>query len=180
MEPTQQPRLKRSRRKRTRGAEMIEFIFTFIPFLAMLFFIVNTGWAVFGQASLQQAVRLACRTGVTLTGTQVAAGSDLTAAVKSIVQQNAKGFLNGATGLSYIKVHYFDQANPSNDVSGQADGDKPGNIMQVSVEGYPLNPLFSRIYTLRGSVDHNATNVYVYAADIIEPSNSRPSIGSAP
>jgi hypothetical protein len=174
-----------SRRRRTKGAELIEFTFTFIPFLAMMIFIVNTGWAVFGQASMQQAVRLAVRTGITMTGTQT---TDLTGSVKALVIANSKGFLNGegqiippatAPAFNYIKVHYFDGVT-SADVSGQADGDKGGNIMQVSVEGYPLSPLLSRIYTLQGSVDHNASNIYVYAADVIEPSNSRPSIGSAP
>ena len=144
----------------------------------MVIFIINTGWAVFAQASLQQAVRLGCRTGVTLTSAQVT--TNLTATVKTIVQLNAKGFLNGTTGYNYIKVHYFDADSPSTDVSGQASGNRPGNIMQVSVEGYPLNPLMSRIYTLRGSVDHYASTINVYAADIIEPSSTPPPIGAAP
>src|SRR5262245_33977400 len=91
MEPANRTRRRMSRRRRTKGAELIEFTFTFLPFMAMVIFIVNTGWAVFAQASLQQAVRLACRSGITLTGTQT---NNLTASVKSIVQANAMGFLN--------------------------------------------------------------------------------------
>jgi Flp pilus assembly protein TadG len=166
-----------SRRSRTKGAELVEFTFTFIPWLAMVFFICNTAWAVYCQATLQQAVRLAVRTGVTLTGAQT---QNLTASVKARVQANAMGMLNGSTGLAYIKVHYFDQDSPSTDVSGTATGNKGGNVMQVSIEGYPLSPLFSRIYTLRDSVDHNPMNIFVYSADLIEPSSNPAPIGSAP
>jgi Flp pilus assembly protein TadG len=177
MQPAQRSHRRLSRRERTKGAELVEFAYTFIPWLAMVFFICNTAWAVYCQATLQQAVRLAVRMGVTLTGAQT---SNLTASVKGLVQANAMGMLNGTTGLNYIKVHYFDQDTPSTDVSGTATGNKAGNVMQVSIEGYPLNPLFSRIYTLRGSVDHNPMNIYVYSADLIEPSNNPPPIGSAP
>jgi Flp pilus assembly protein TadG len=177
MQLAHRPYRRLSRRKRTKGAELVEFTFTFIPWLAMIFFICNTAWAVYCQATLQTAVRLAVRKGVTLTGAQT---TNLTASVKSLVQANSMGMLNGSTGLNYIKVHYFDQDSPSTDVSNTSTGNKSGNVMQVSIEGYPLNPLFSRIYTLRGSVDHNPMNIFVYSADLIEPSNNTPPIGSAP
>jgi Flp pilus assembly protein TadG len=178
MQTRHRPYRRLSRRERTKGAELIEFSFTFIPWMAMIIFICNTAWAVYSQATLQQAVRLAVRTGITLTATQLTAasipGNSLSTAVKGLVQANANGILNGSNG-GYIHVRYFAKDNSGNvtEVTGAGSNQSP-NIMQVSVEGYPLSPLFSRIYTLRGSVDHDPMNIYVYSADLIEPSNDPP------
>jgi Flp pilus assembly protein TadG len=168
------------RRRRSRGTELIEFTLNFLPFLAMIIVVVDTAWAIFAEATLQQAVRLAVRRGVTLTASQVT--GNLTDTVKSLVQQNSVGMLNGTSGLSRIKVNYFDQNNPSVDVSNQAWGNTPGNIMQVSVQNYPLSPLMARIFSWSSNVDKGATGITVYAADIIEPmaTSSTPPIGPAP
>ncbi len=166
------------RRRRTRGAETVEFTLNFLPMLAMIILVADTGWAIFAHAVLQQAVRFGVRTGVTLTASQVT--TDLTSTVKGIVQSHAVGLLNGTTGYGYIKVHYFDASNPSTDVSGQSYGNTAGNIMQVSVENLQLNPLIARVFSWKGSVDKNPMSVSVYAADIIEPSNNPPPIGTAP
>ncbi len=184
--------LRTSRRRRTRGAELIEFTLNFLPFLAMIIVVVDTSWTIFAEATLQQAVRLAVRTGVTLTSSQV--NGNLTDEVKSLVQQHAVGMLNGTAGLSRIKVNYFDQDNPSVDVSAQPSGNRPGNIMQVSVQNYPLSPLMARIFDWASGVDchtvdlgsggdnKGATGITVFAADVIEPMSTSviPPIGSAP
>jgi len=151
-----------------------------LPFMAMIIVVVDTAWAVFAEATLQQAVRIAARQGVTFTTAVIS--TDLTSAVKSLVQQHAVGLLNGATGLSYIKVNYFDGNNPSNDVSNQSWGNISGNIMQVSVQSYPLVPLMARIFTLKDSPDKNSMAISVWAADVIEPmaTSLTPPIGAAP
>src|SRR3954454_18102411 len=84
-----------SRRNRSRkGAEIIEFTLILLPLLAMLCVIIDLGWAVFAKSTLQRAVRIGVRTGVTITGTQAnAAGTCLTPMVKSAVQQSALGLL---------------------------------------------------------------------------------------
>src|SRR4051812_14059153 len=86
-----------SRHNRSRrGAEIIEFTLVLLPLMAMLTVIVDLGWAVFAKSTLQRAVRLGVRTGITITGTEAnAAGSCLTPMVKSAVQQNALGLLGG-------------------------------------------------------------------------------------
>jgi hypothetical protein len=171
---------KSSRRKRCAGAELIEFTLNFLPFLAMTMLVIDTAWCIFGEATLQQAVRIAVRQGVTLTTSQVS--TDLTSTVKGIVQAHSVGLLNGSTGLSYIKVHYYDGNSPSTDVSNQSWGNISGNIMQVSVENYSLNPLIVRLFRLQDTPDNNPLNITVYAADMIEPMSSAqtPPIGSAP
>ena len=165
---------------------MMEFTLTFLPFLMMTFVLLDIAWGVFVKSTLQYAVRAAVRSGITITGTQAsAAGSDLTSMVKSIVQQKSLGILRGADGLSKIKVHYFQPpAEGSNasavDVSAQASGNAPENIMQVSVEGYTLPALLPRIFGWRQAPDTAGTPIAVVSADIIEPSHDTPPIGVAP
>jgi Flp pilus assembly protein TadG len=179
-------RRRRSRASRTKGAELIEFTLTFLPLMSLTMVLLCTAWAVFVKATLQYAVRAAVRTGITITGTQAsAANSDLTAMVKAIVQSKSLGLLNGASGLSKIKVHYFQPPAPGSngaivDVSGQASGNTPLYIMQVSVEGYQLAALLPRIFSWKQAADNSATTINAVSADLIEPSRDVPPIGVAP
>jgi Flp pilus assembly protein TadG len=149
--------------------------------MVMIVVLLDTSWAIYAEATLQQAVRMAVRYGVTLTTTQVPTGN-MTDTVKTFVQAHAVGILNGATGKGYIKVHYFDQDNPSVDVSNTASGNRGGNIMQVSVQGYPLVPLMPRFFSWKDTVDKAPMSTTVYAADMIEPVATflSPPIGPAP
>ena len=178
----------RARRKRCRGAEVIEFTLLFIPVMAMITTLVDSAWAVWAQATLQRAAKFGVRAGVTLTYGQTN-GGDLTTAVKTIVQQQSLGILGsgtGSSGYAKIKVHYFQPQQKSSasptpvDVSGALNGNAPGNIMQVSVENFTLIPLVPRIFSIGGAPDKNPTTISVYAADIIEPNNTPPPIGAAP
>jgi hypothetical protein len=105
--------------------------------------------------------------------------------VKTIVQQNAMGLLQGSSGLSKIKVNYF-QPPPANssaaatDVSTQTNGNAPGNIMQVSVRNFSLLALVPRIFSWKQSADLSPLVFSVYSADLIEPSRDPPCIGTAP
>jgi Flp pilus assembly protein TadG len=179
--------LRRSRAFRRRaGAELLEFTFTFLPFLCITFVLLDIAWGVFVKGTLDYAVRAGVRQGITITGTQAtAAGSDLTTMVKSIVQQRALGILNGASGLSKIKVHYY-QPPPvgstaaATDVSTQSNGNTSPNIMQVSVEGYSLRALLPRIFSWKQAPDLSPTTIGAVAADVIEPSHDVPPIGVAP
>jgi Flp pilus assembly protein TadG len=178
--------LRRSRRSRTKGAELLEFTFTFLPMICLTFVLLDIAWAVFVKATLQYAVRTAVRSGITITGSQAtAAGSNLTAMVKGIVQQRSLGLLNGASGLSKIKVRYFQppapgSTGPAVDVSTQQNGNTPLYIMQVSVEGYSLQALLPRFYNWKTPADKSATIINAVSADLIEPSRDVPPIGVAP
>jgi Flp pilus assembly protein TadG len=173
------PRRSSRRRRGTQGAQLLEFTLNFLPFMVMIIVLVDTAWAIFAQSTLQQAVRMAVRNGVTYTTAQVT--TNLTDQVKSDVQAHAVGLLNGATGKGYIKVHYFDQDTQA-DVSGTASGNRGGNIMQVSVQGYPLVPLMPRFFSWKDTVDNSPMKMTVYAADMIEPiaTFQTPAIGPAP
>jgi len=180
---------RRSRAYRTRGnAEVVEFTLVLAPLLAMVGVLVDTSWTVFAKATLQRAVRVGVRIGATTIASQLAPGACLTDTVKSTVQTNALGLLNGSSGLAMIKVHYFQPPAPGSngtvtDVSTQADGDQPLNIIQVSIENFPVNPLMPRIYNWKDTPDTNPVVIQgVYSADLIEPASitDRPCIGTAP
>lgn len=174
------------RRRRQKGADLMEFTLAFLPFLAMTFLLLDVAWGVFVKSTLQYAVRAGVRSGITITGTQAtAANSNLTAMVKSIVQQKSLGILNGSNGLSKIKVRYYQPPSEGStaaavDVSGQSDGNAYPNIMQVSIEGYVLPALLPRFYSWRTAADTAGTPIGAVAADIIEPSRDLPPIGVAP
>ena len=174
-----------NRRIRERGAEALEFTLVILPLLAVLTVLLDVSWAIFAKSTLQRAVRVGVRNGVTITSTQATGGQCLTDMVKSTVQANSMGLLSGASGLSKIKVNYLQpppasSAAAATDVSTQADGNTPGNIMQVSVQNYSLLPLAPRIFDWNTTPDRTPMNLTVYSADRIEPSRNPPCIGTAP
>jgi len=176
---------KNPRRSGRRGAELLEFSLCFVPLLAMIAVTADTAWAIFAKSTLQRAVRVGVRTGVTLTAGQMASGACLTDTVKSTVQANSLGLLSGSSGLSLIKVNYYqppepNSSSPATDVSTQLSGNQPGNIMQVSVQNYSLVPLLPRLFQFNRAADRNPTVVTVASADLIEPSRTPPCIGTAP
>jgi len=184
VDPAMRPLSDRARR--TRGyTEILEFTLIMLPLLAFITVLADTGWAIFAESTLQRAVRIGVRTGVTLTASQMASGACLTDTVKGVVQSNASGLLNGASGLAKIKVNYYLPPPPSSssaatDVSTQSNGDAPGNIMKVSVVGFSLTPLMPRIYGGKNGIDNNPQTINVNSADIIEPDRNPPPIGTAP
>ncbi len=173
-----------SKSKGRKGAEMLEFTFSLLPMLAMMFLLLDASWAIFVKSTLAFAVRAGVRQGITITGTQ-AGVSDLTTMVKKIVQSNALGLLAGPTGYAKIKVNYI-QPPPAGssaaavDVSTLPNGNNPLNIMQVSIQGFSLGPLVPRIFGWKTAVDKSSTNIGAIAADLIEPSRDPPLIGLAP
>jgi Flp pilus assembly protein TadG len=173
------------RRQRRRGAEMLEFTLAFLPFLAIFLTTVDIAWAIFAKSTLQRAVRLGVRSGVTLTSADMSGGACLTDTIKTTVQQNSLGLLTTTAGRLKIKVRYFqppasDSTADPTEVSTQLNGNQPGNIMEVAVEGYSLAPLVPRLFNWRDVPDNSPLIVNVSSADRIEPSRTPPCIGTAP
>lgn len=166
---------------------MLEFTFAFLPLLMMTFVLLDVSWAIFAKSTMAYAVRAGLRVGVTTTGAQ-ASGTDLTTMVKTSVQRSAGGLLGrlpADPGWQNIKVHYYQPPDPGSaapiqDMCNDPNGNKPGYIMTVSIEGYSLNPLVARIFGLNQGVDASGTGVGAIAADLIEPSRDLPAKGVAP
>jgi len=164
------------RRDRRCGAEMIEFVIVFVPFLAMMTVLMDVGWAAFCKCTLQYAARVGVRNGITMNKTTAAAapgGPSLTGAVKALVQQNSFGFLRDT---SLIHVNYYQPpafgstaslTNVSTETGGASPGNQAGNIMVVSIDSYVLPALIVRIFSWR-SLDNSSTTINVSSADVIE------------
>ncbi|HXA49371.1 MAG TPA: TadE/TadG family type IV pilus assembly protein [Candidatus Acidoferrum sp.] len=166
------------RRKRAKGAEVLEFTLAFLPLLAITFALLDVSWAFFAKSTLQYAVRTGVRTGITITGTQAtAANGCLADMVKATVQRNSLGILAGSSGLSKIKVNFFDATG---DVTSAANANAALHVMQVSVQGYSLRALIPRVYGWRQPVDNSATILNASSADLIEPGSDIPCIGVVP
>jgi Flp pilus assembly protein TadG len=167
------------------GAETLEFTFVLLPLLATVFVLLNVSWAIFSKSTLQRAVRVGVRHGVTITSAEATGGQCLTDMVKATVQANSLGLLAGTAGLARIKVNYIQPPAPNSnaaavDVSTQVSGNTPGNIMQVSVQNYSLLPLVPLIFSWNQPATKSPLNISVYSADRIEPSRTPPCIGTAP
>lgn len=173
----------RSRRTRCSGTELIEFSLVLLPLLSLVTVLMGSAWAIFAKSTLQRAVAIGVRSGVTLTNSDMTGGLCLTETVKNIVQANALGMLSGSA-KDKIKVHYYEPPASTStaaaaDVSTQSSGNTPKNIMEVSVENFELLSLIPRIF-IGKSADNSSMNLTVSSADIIEPSRSSPCIGVAP
>jgi Flp pilus assembly protein TadG len=168
-----------------KGSELLEFVLVLLPFMALVGVLLDVGWAVFVKSSMQRAVRVAVEQGVSLSSSQLAPGACLTDTVKGIVQQNSAGMLQGSAGLAFIKVNYFQPPAPGSngavtDVSAQSNADAPGNIMQVSIQNFSLNALMPRIFGPTQGVDNAPTALTVYAAGVIQLTQTQPCVGTAP
>jgi len=173
------------RADRRSGSQIVEFTLVLLPLLSMVFVLLDFAWIIFAQATVVRAVRVAVRTGITLTASQMVGAGCLTDTVKGIVQANGLGFLAGTSGLSYIKINYYLPPAPgattaATDVSTLSSGNAPGNIMQISVKNYSLPAFLPRIFSWHQAPDSSAFVFTASAADVIEPSTSPPCIGTAP
>jgi Flp pilus assembly protein TadG len=111
--------------------------FAMLPLFALMFGIVDFGFAIFLRSTFQHAVREGTRYAVTY---QTASGMGHDASIKDVVKSSAMGFLSSSAASTKIKIRYY---NPDTLVETAANA--PGNLVEVSVEGYQwgwLAPLF--------------------------------------
>jgi Flp pilus assembly protein TadG len=158
---------------------MLGFTLCFLPLTAMIFLLLDASWAFYVTSTLNFAVHEAVRQGITYDSTK-ANGATLTSIVQGIAQQNAQGLLAGPSGQGMIQVNYYRVSSTNTSalttVTQAGGGLMPGDIIQVSVQGYSLPALVPHIYGLKTTQDKSATNISAVAADRIEPFSSLPSI----
>jgi Flp pilus assembly protein TadG len=128
-----------------------------VPLLLMTFFVLDMGMGIFLQSTFQRAVRAGVRYGITGQNTTGPCEDD---SIRTIVQQNALGFLGTAGGLSAIKVQFID---PATGAAASAPGNIPGNILEVSVQGWQFTP-FGQFQRLGSKLDISANSF-----DVMEP-----------
>ncbi|MEP7363566.1 MAG: TadE/TadG family type IV pilus assembly protein [Acidobacteriota bacterium] len=133
--------------RKRRGNAFVEGALVLLPLFALLFAITDFGLAIFIKNTFMHAVREGTRYAVTY---KVQTGFGHDDSIKNVVQSNAMGFLSGATNYSKIKVRYY---SPTSFV--EVTGNDPGNVVEVSVEGYSwgwLAPLWRSATPLNISV----------------------------
>lgn len=134
MSPQQTHISQRSRRQR--GNAFVESAFVLVPLFALIFAIVDFGLAIFVRSTLQHAVREGARYAITY---QLQTGMSHDESIKSVVQTNAMGFLNGDDNLAKIHIRYYDPST-----FAEVPANAPGNLVEVSVEDFTwgwLSPL---------------------------------------
>ena len=151
----------RTRQKRRRGVELIEFTLVLLPLIGFTFLLMDLGWAVYKRATLQYAVREGCRYAVTNRTQNLTDANGnaygLIDSVKWVVQNRAMGFLGSKPtdpGYAQIQVRFYDAnaslVTPLAVPTGCANntGQRPnwsGNLVEVSVENYQSTP-FAAVY----------------------------------
>jgi hypothetical protein len=111
------PRGLGSKKKRTRGVEIMEFTLAFLLWSDFIFLLPDLGWVIYKRATLQLAVREGCRYAIT-NRTQPLTDSNGNAfgmidSVKWVVRQKSMGFLGSRTtdpGWSMIQVQFYEAA----------------------------------------------------------------------
>ncbi len=116
------------RRRSQRGNAFIELSLVLLPLFALLFAIFDFSMVIFLKSTFLHAVREGTRYAVTYS---LEPGMGHDASIKSIVQQNAMGFLSGNDGLSKIHIQYYDRQTLL-----PTESNAPQNLVEVSVEGY--------------------------------------------
>jgi Flp pilus assembly protein TadG len=136
-----------------KGAEVIEVALIIVPLFGLVFLLLDLSMVIFLRSTFQHAVREGVRYGITGANDTGPCQDD---SVKAIVKQRALGFLNSTSNTSKIHVRF------SSPVTGNKTDNGPGNIIQVSVEGYQFNPFAA--YQHSGS-----PYIWARAYDVMEP-----------
>ena len=157
-----------ARRRKQRGHQILESAVCFLPMMAMFFGIIDVCFAVSIQSLFSQAVRAGSRWAITYQSKYdgVTCASQAVC-IAQVVQDNSVGFLSGSPS-SYITVNYYISNNLDTPVMTCTAGtctaaaspvlpytytvattsgttsvtisyaNQPGNIVEVSIPGYPL------------------------------------------
>jgi Flp pilus assembly protein TadG len=154
------------RRRGSTGNAMLESVFTLLPLIAVLTFFFDMTFAIFSWSTIQNAVREGCRYAITFQ-TSGSLGQD--ASIEQVVEQYAMGLIT-SSNATLMQVNYFTPSAPNTAIALGASppGNYPGNIVEVSVQGYPLSWLFPLSGTLvnpyRGT---SPASISTYSSDIL-------------
>jgi Flp pilus assembly protein TadG len=141
---------------------MIEWMLVMLPTMALITAFFDISFALFSWATIQNAVSEGCRYAITF---QTISGDGQDLSIETTVANDSMGLATVAGGL--INVNYYTQAAPTTAIA-TPNGNVPGNIVQVSVQGYPLNWMVP----LSGTVSNpfrpsSPATINVYASGIL-------------
>jgi Flp pilus assembly protein TadG len=163
---TTHPKISARRRRRSSGNTMLESVFTLLPLIAVLTFFFDMTFALFSWSTIQNAVREGCRYAITF---QTSGGLGQNASIEAVVEQYGMGLIT-SSNASLMHVNYFSPLAPNTAIGLGASppANSPGNIVEVSIQGYPLSWLFPLSGSLsnpyRGS---SPATISTYSSDIL-------------
>jgi Flp pilus assembly protein TadG len=143
----------KSKRNSRKGAQIVEASLIATALFGLTFLLLDVSMAVFLKSTFQHAVREGVRLGVT---GYTNGGTCQDDTIKAAVKRNAIGFLSSPSAASKIHVHFMSPVN------GAVTDNAPGNIIEVSVEGYQYTPL--ALFQRTG-----APQITARAYDVMEP-----------
>jgi len=128
------------RKRRSGGNAFVELSLTLLPTFAIITGFFDVSFALFSWSTLQNAVREGCRFAITFQttmpdGSACPSSGHLDSCIAQVTANNSMGLVSGTSPLIYVK--YFAPTSP-NTVIASPNGDVPGNLVEVSVEGYLL------------------------------------------
>lgn len=147
---------------------MLEWALVILPTLGIITSFFDVSFALFSWTTLQNAVREGVRYAITF---QTASGLGQDASIKQVVATNSMGLLSSSSTL--IQVNYFLPTAPNTAIAVGASpaGNVPGNIVEVSVQAYPLKWLVPISGTCCNGTSpyrsQSPANINVYSSDIL-------------
>ena len=117
-----------TRRRRQRGAALVESAFVLFPMVLLTAGIFDVAVALMVKATFTHAVREGARYAITY---QTYTGLGQDASIKKVVKTNAMGLLSD----SNITINYYNGNNPTVLIPAPG-GNAPNNIVVVSITGF--------------------------------------------
>lgn len=162
-----------NRKKRSGGNALAEMALVMLPTMALISMFCDLCYATFSWSTIQHAAREGCRYAITFQTNLVAGGQD--ANIMADVQNNSMALVT-ATPIppapQMIFVDYID-GNPLSPTYLQVvpfanGGNIPGNIVRVSIQGYPVQWLVPLTGTIaQPFLSQTPATISAYSADVL-------------
>jgi len=150
-----------NRRRKSGGQAIVENALTLIPLLTMIFGMTDFGLMIFRWTTLQNSVREGVRYAVTF---QVDTSGSQATSIEDQVTAYAFGLVKTSDSPQTIFVKYY---NPTTFAQVTTNGNKPGNVVQVSVQGVKFTWLSILNGTWWSTHSNAPLTLNVYASDVL-------------
>jgi Flp pilus assembly protein TadG len=151
----------RRRLRKSSGNVMIETMLVLLPTFAIISGFFDVTFALFDWSVLQNAARAGVRFAVTY---QTIGGQGQNASIGQTVMNNSFGLL---PNTNLVVTNYYTQQNPNTVITGSG-GNLPGNIVEVSIQGYNLQWMVPIAGTVINPFRNQApATISLYARDVL-------------
>jgi Flp pilus assembly protein TadG len=157
------------------GNAFLEGALSFLPLMILTLGMVDMSMWLFVRGTIQSAAREAVRFAITYqTNYNGTSCGSQTNCAKTVLIQNALGFINASNINTYVSINYYckdDLTTPLNagNVGGLCDGiamtaiNQTGNLMEVRVNAFPWSFMFPTSY-----LPNSPLNISVSTSDVMQ------------